>query len=277
MAASKFNIRESIEGDIPTETFRLELAKIKKHNEGILKRVLSERSYVPLCHAARLGRTEIVKILLEFGANTRTIDKQLYWAVHAAAAYDNVEVLKLLLAKDKASITMCNGKGWNPLICALEKTSKNVVTYLLEKHRPECFSATYMAPWIKPETNPMYFAACHELKANSKGERYTNIEVVRFLLQNGCPNNYKGEHLVIHAARAEPLLNPSGEKVLRNLQNLMENSDPSNSDLLKTKQVINKRLSEISSEVIKTNLEQVLNYLIVLEKKLAEKGLSVVE
>ena len=255
------NMYESIEDNIEPVLFRRQLEQMKRTDEAGLRRILADRIRPPLNLAARLGRKELVEILLEFGADRRTRDLHNSLAVHTAAVYDQVEVLKILLKNDEDAIKELDEEGgWTPLLCALFETSENSVTYILENHKPECFSWNRTSSDFGLETHPMCFAATWSFNKNSKGKEYSNGEVIRLLLQNGCPNEYNGEHLVIHVARAGPGTFNS-EEVVDILKNLVGYSDASKSDLHKAKQQVEKRLSEISDEDIKRHLEQVHSYL----------------
>ena len=58
---------------------------------------LDDKRRTPLLHAAFAKRPKLVKILLEYGANTRAIDKESKTALHWACKNGDVNVISLLL------------------------------------------------------------------------------------------------------------------------------------------------------------------------------------
>jgi len=88
--------------------------------------------YAPLHTAARLGRVNVVRLLLEKGAN---VDARNDWGVtplHQAATEGRVGVVRLLLEKG-ADVDARASFGVTPLLFAASRGHVDVVRLLLEK------------------------------------------------------------------------------------------------------------------------------------------------
>ena len=281
MDNAKDYIHDSIiQGTEPT-VFREELNEIKLRDEDELMRVLNDQRYPPLREAARYGRNQLAQILLEFGADRTLRDPENDLAVHTAAKYDQVEVLKTLLVNAENDIEKFGKHDWSPLLCAIYYTSKNSVTYILENHKPACFSWNCKVDSKGPKTHPLYFAAsvifaesdnstvvmraCIKGIAREPEKKYSSSEIMRLLMDHGCPTDCEGEHLVIEAVRVKQLAE-SAKGVLHTLKNLVEHGKPSKLDLKKAKEIVERRLSETTDEKFRRNLEQVRTYLTNLMK-----------
>ena len=243
-------IYTGIKHDSDPDLFRRQLEQMKKTDEAGLKRLLSTGTTSPLIEAARLGRKELVGILLECGADTRAKDHENDTAVHIAAEYDMVEVLKTLLEYDGDAIKESGFYSQSPLQHAMRNSSWDAFTYILENHSPECFSWNPVPFFLL--SHPLHYASLWFPPANSKGEKYTSGEMVREFLKKGCPNEYNGEHLVIHAAR-------TGD--IDVLKNLVDHADPTKSDLRKTKEVLQQELKGYRPEILTylAELDRILN------------------
>ena len=93
-----------------------------------------EEKISPLHAAAEYGHTEIVKILLEHGANVNAVllEEVIHnTPLHKAAQYGHLEIMKLLL-ENGADIN-ANIEGYTPLFfAAMHGTSMEVIEYLLK-------------------------------------------------------------------------------------------------------------------------------------------------
>ena len=260
MDDDRSEIHSSIEKNIEPSVFRAILQRIEKENEGRLKLLLDERNRPPLKVATLHGRSELAKVLLEFGANPLLKDKFSNLAVHTAAEYDQVEVLKVLLEYDKDLIEILSSDEWSPLLCAMYHTSKNAVTYMLEHHNPQCFAWNQECSGLGFETHPVYFAAFVNFAENSEGECYTNGEMIRMLLQSGCPPEHNGEHFIIHAARTTDVIDMP-ERTVDIMRNLVEHSNPSRNDLMRAKEIVEETQCLVANDEERENIIQVLSYL----------------
>jgi ankyrin repeat protein len=87
-----------------------------------------------LLRAARTGKPESLKILLDAGADLKATNKTGQTALHLAAASGNVEKVKFLLAA-KADPAAVDAKGWAPIDHAMNRTAGDK-TKLLEVLQP---------------------------------------------------------------------------------------------------------------------------------------------
>ena len=71
-----------------------------------------------------------IELLIKFGANINAIDKTKSTALHEAAFFENVDVVKALL-KANAEYEILNSKGNTPLIIAYLKKNQQVLKHLL--------------------------------------------------------------------------------------------------------------------------------------------------
>ncbi|MFP3033577.1 MAG: ankyrin repeat domain-containing protein, partial [Wolbachia sp.] len=87
----------------------------------------------PLLHiVARNGHLEIIKHLIEKGANVDRKAINGFTPLHLAAMYGHKEVITTLLGKG-ANVNEKTADGWTPLCLAALTGHKDVVTTLLEK------------------------------------------------------------------------------------------------------------------------------------------------
>ncbi|KAH8800873.1 ankyrin repeat-containing domain protein [Xylogone sp. PMI_703] len=69
----------------------------------------------PVNAASSNGHVEVVKLLLEKGADITVVSKYGWTPVYAASLKGHIKVIKLLLEKG-ADITTANNDGWTPLM-----------------------------------------------------------------------------------------------------------------------------------------------------------------
>ena len=263
MATSKIDLYSSIKDNADPVLFRKQLEHMKLQDAELVKCGLegrTQRGSKLLEKAAQYGRKEILKILLEFGAERRpkdTADKG-YLAVHAAAEHDHAETLQLLLKKDKGAIKVLSN-GWSPLHFAMYTKSKNAFTYIVTKHKKDCFYFECQDSAF-PSTHPLYFASYCFLAGGAGGLGGSNSdinwsteEMMSELLKNGCSKEYNREHLVIWAAR-------DGSN-FRAVKNLVEFGQASESDLEKAYRAAKETLSETKNLNVQEKLKLILEYL----------------
>ena len=121
----------------PTEFSLVEVRKrISKLNEKSVNKEDKQGSTL-LKQAIRHGDEEIVKLLLEKGADIHKKGNFGWTPLHSAVEFGNVEAVKLLLEKG-AKTDITDGLGYTPLEMAQEKLSRKQIpkeiVILLEKH-----------------------------------------------------------------------------------------------------------------------------------------------
>jgi ankyrin repeat protein len=135
----------------------------------------NQNGYTPLHFAAEYGHVEVVKILLEKGANIEAQNQNAYTTLHFAAEKGNFAVIKILLEK-VADIEAKSQNGYTPLHLAAGDGNVEVVKILLEK------GANIEAQNLYAYT-PLHFAA-----------EYGHVEVVKILLDKGADIKAKDQH-----------------------------------------------------------------------------------
>jgi cytohesin len=104
-------------------------------NHGADINVRGCRNYTPLIGAAHAGQAEACKFLLSRGANPALVTDDGNAAVHAAALFGGVDVLRVLL--DHGDRVPCiNVRGWKrytPLLFAVEKGDIGACKFLLAR------------------------------------------------------------------------------------------------------------------------------------------------
>jgi Ankyrin repeats (3 copies) len=74
-----------------------------------------------LIDAARHGRTDDIRLLLEQGVNLNYRDGSRKTALIWASKYGHLETVQLLLSKSSnvSSVSYSSDSGWSPLVCAV--------------------------------------------------------------------------------------------------------------------------------------------------------------
>ncbi|MFZ2197216.1 MAG: ankyrin repeat domain-containing protein [Thermodesulfovibrionales bacterium] len=90
---------------------------------------ISYSYHTPLIHAAGRGRAEIVKILLDGGADVRAIDQNGMTALLRAIDHGHPEIAKMLIERG-SDVNIRAGNGYRPLALARSKQQVSVVQAL---------------------------------------------------------------------------------------------------------------------------------------------------
>ena len=110
---------------------RVELMKLLL-DKGADIAVASSAQWTLLHAAAQNGHSEIVKFLLDKGADIAMTDSTGWTPLHAATQNGHSEIVKLLLDK-RADIGVADSTGWTPLHAAAQNGHFKIVKLLLDK------------------------------------------------------------------------------------------------------------------------------------------------
>lgn len=102
-------------------------AKVNVRDPGNLS-----RDYTPLHWAARLGHSELVKLLLEKGADPNAVSKSGETPLHLTASMGEIEAAQILISKG-ADLTLKDSEGFTPLDKAEKNGKSNYVKFIREK------------------------------------------------------------------------------------------------------------------------------------------------
>jgi ankyrin repeat protein len=106
-----------------------EVRRLVQQNRQLLEAVRVGGADAPLTAAARAGRVEVVRYLLDEGADINLRPSGFSTALHRACFYGHVEVVALLLAR--GAHTGPSNSGWTPLMAASSEGHTDVVGLLL--------------------------------------------------------------------------------------------------------------------------------------------------
>jgi ankyrin repeat protein len=95
--------------------------------------VRGQRGMTPLLLALTHGHAEVVKYLLEEGADATLADEDGNTALYQAVELDQAEIVRLLLSRSKAELNVRGERGMTPLLLALSRRHTEMVKYLLEE------------------------------------------------------------------------------------------------------------------------------------------------
>jgi len=84
-----------------------------------------------LVWAVERGNRDVVEMLLDAGAVYTPLDSRPYDLIHMTAQEGHVDIVKLLLEKDRSLLNKTDGCGQTALLWAASRGRKNVVEYLL--------------------------------------------------------------------------------------------------------------------------------------------------
>ena len=95
--------------------------------------LFTKLGWTPLHFAARYGQLECCRLLLDAGASIIATTKlRGYMPIHLAALYDQVDIVDFLLQRGNDR-NVCTLEGWTPLHAAVEHANVLTVRFLLEK------------------------------------------------------------------------------------------------------------------------------------------------
>ncbi|KAF6810076.1 ankyrin repeat protein, partial [Colletotrichum plurivorum] len=94
--------------------------------------VADNHGFTPLFAASNGGHFEVVKVLLEKGADVSVADNNGWTPLNAASIGGHFEVVKVLL-EEGADVSVADNNGWTPLTSASNGGHLEVVKVLLEK------------------------------------------------------------------------------------------------------------------------------------------------
>ena len=138
--------------------------------------------------AARDGDTEVVKLLLKYGAYIDALGPNKETPLFAAAKNGNVDTVELLLNKG-ANPSICHVGGWDPLFVAAYNGHTNIVQ-ILQTYGANLDSIAYLD----------YSMQCSALFAAVKNR---HVHTASYLIQKGAKINApcpKGKTLLLEAA-----------------------------------------------------------------------------
>lgn len=87
-----------------------------------------------LIYAANYNRTEVLNVLIDNGSNIKAQNRSGYHAAYRAACYGKLDILKMLLAKDRSVIDLKGPNGETPLIVAAIDGRVQVVRHLVHEN-----------------------------------------------------------------------------------------------------------------------------------------------
>ena len=88
--------------------------------------------YTALTYSADSGEEEIVRLLLEQGADANIPERSGFTALHYAARLGSISITKLLVETGKAAIDT-KVFGWTPMLIAARNCEADCIIYLLER------------------------------------------------------------------------------------------------------------------------------------------------
>ena len=165
---------------------------IKENGELDVEKGYTDSCYTLLHFAAKNGKLEIVKYLIEeCEANVDSENCDESTPLHQAIKGRNIDIVKYLIEEKKASITKRDSSGRNALIIATLCNSYDIIKYLIEqcKAKPEKTDLT--------GNTPLHIAVQNR-----------NLKVIKYLVENVKVNidpiNQKGMSPLHYAAKSKP-------------------------------------------------------------------------
>jgi ankyrin repeat protein len=126
----------------------------------------------PLHYAAKYGRSDIVNLLIENGANENKEEKDEYFQytpLHCAALYNHLDTVKVLLSYH----TIIDSQSYleeTPLFLACSRGNYEVAKYLIEKGANRFL-------WDKAHQTPLHIASYN-----------SHFDIIELLLENMEPS-----------------------------------------------------------------------------------------
>ena len=153
-----------------------------------------------LLKAAKEGRTEVVKLLLENGANVKQADNDGETPLHFTAKRGHTEIAKLLL-DNGAEVNQADKRGKTPLHTAAFRGRTEVVALLLEKganiHAKDKYGKTPLHKAANVEIAKLLLDKGADINAKDNDGQtplhftayYGHTEIAKLLLDNGAEPN----------------------------------------------------------------------------------------
>jgi ankyrin repeat protein len=135
--------------------------------KGANPRAVTKDGRTPLYVASRNGYLEIAKMLLGKGADAAAADNEGVTPLHAASGYGHLEIAKMLLEKGVGA-AVATKSGWTPLHAVSMGGHLKIAKMLLERGaNPRAMT--------KDGQTPLYVAS-----------QYGRLEIVKILLEKGA-------------------------------------------------------------------------------------------
>ncbi len=151
-------------------------AATSAHPQGLLSWQQQQQQQEQLLWAAESGHADMVRVLLEKGADVNhAADEDERTPLWAASQYGyNLEVVRLLLAGG-ANVDQADWKGWTPLFIASHNGNVEVVRILLTEGGANVNRAVEAPGCENDGETPLFTATQHR-----------HLEVMRVLLESGA-------------------------------------------------------------------------------------------
>ena len=169
-------------------------AIVGKYGEKVVDARVGRKGETMLMLAARKMHTEIVKLLLDNGADLNIKGNYGYTALMIAVREGNTEIVKLLL-DNGADLNIKGNYGYTALMIAVREGNTEIVKLLLDNKADISGEINYQNNVMYPadyDDNELMYAA-------EKGYK----EIVKLLIDNGADlniTNYNGDTALMYAA-----------------------------------------------------------------------------
>ncbi|ORX40351.1 ankyrin [Piromyces finnis] len=149
----------------------------KKGCENIVKYLIDRganvnatdmNNWTPLHYACEKGYENIVKYLIDKGADINIQNKDRCTPLHFACDRGNEEIVKYLIENEKIDVNSQDDNGWTPLHHACYQGNEEIVKYLIEKGADVNTKSKY--------GNIIIHFACQAQKEN--------VNLVKYLIEN---------------------------------------------------------------------------------------------
>ena len=117
------------------EPRHMEIAEmLYKHGANVNAKLTHDRADAPLCASAMRGHTEMVKWLLDRGADTNIMNGVHFTALAEACFHEDEATARLLIERG-ANVEETDGKGYTPLCCATRQGLLGIVQAIVDSGR----------------------------------------------------------------------------------------------------------------------------------------------